>query len=300
MWFRNLHVFHLEQDWTLAPGALEEALARHPLTPCPAMSMQSNGWVAPTEEPALVQSLERQMLIALGTEQKLLPSAVINDAAKAKAIEWEKQRGFKPGRKLIREFKDRAAAELLPRAFVRRRSTRAWIDPAARRIVVDAASPARAEDLISHLRDALGELNVSLPQPEASPGATMTAWLAADQAPGRFALGEECELSGKEENKPVVRYLRHPLQATQLRRHFDEGFKVSRLALVWNSRISLLASDKLLLKRVNFLDIDEERKDEAKASPEQQFETDFALMTGEYSALLSDLLDAFGARPAAA
>lgn len=296
MWFKNLQVFQLEQDWTLTPGALEEILARQPLLPCPTMSLLSEGWVAPLDGGALVQNLGRQMLIALGSEQKLLPSSVVNDAARARAEAWQKQRGFKPGRKLLREFKEQAQAELLPRAFVRRRTTRAWIDPEARRIVVDSASPTRAETLVVKLRDTLGELAVILPQPQTAPAATMTAWLLADDAPGRLTLGEECELGGSDEAKSVVRYVRHPLHAAALRRHFDQGFQAQRLALQWNARISLIVNDKLQLRRVRFLDI-EEGAAATEMTPEQKFENDFTLMTGEYRALLDDLLGAFGAQP---
>lgn len=296
MWFKNLQVYELEQDWTLPPGGLEQALAQHTLQPCPSMSLQSHGWVPPIDDPALVQSLERHLLIALGSEQKLLPASVVNDAAKAKAAAWERARGFKPGRKLLREFRDEAATELLPRAFVRRRVTRAWIDPVAGRIIVDCSSPTRAEDLLTHLREAIGELAVRLPQPQLSPGETMTAWLAADSAPGRFVLGEECELSGKEDSKPVVRYLRHPLQASQLRKHLDNGFRVSRLALVWNNQVSLVANDKLQIKRVSALEMEEAPRSEGELTAVQRFETDFTLMIGNHSAMLDDLLRALNGR----
>jgi recombination associated protein RdgC len=300
MWFKNLQLFNLDHPWSRTPGSLEERLARHPLAPCPALSLQSKGWVGPGESPALVQSLDRHMLIALGVEQKLLPAAVVNDAAKLKAEDWERQRGFKPGRKLMREFKDRAAAELLPRAFVRRRSTRAWIDPQAGRIVVDSGSPAAAELLVESLRDSVDELAVSLPQSGEAPGAILTAWLAAGRAPGNFELGEECELTGGGDTKAVVRYLRHPLQIAQIKRHLDEGFRVSRLALTWNGRVSLIVNDKLQLKRLNFLDIDENSEAAQELGPEQKFEADFALMTGEYGVLLDELLPLFGAATAAA
>ncbi len=297
MWFKNLHVFTLEQDWTLTPGALEQILTQHPLRPCPTMSLHSHGWVPPSDTPALVQGLERHLLIALGSEEKLLPASVINDAAAEYAVEWERSRGIKPGRKLIRDFKERATAELLPRAFVRRRRTLAWIDPVSRRIVVDAASPARAELLTEQLRESLGGLELSLPQADHAPGETMTGWLRAETAPGRFSLGEECELSGSDDSKPVVRYLRHPLLAEQLRRHFDAGFRASRLALLWNNRVSLLIDDKLQIKRVRFLDLEEAQHEPTELPPEQRFEAEFALMTGDYALMLSDLLEAFGAAP---
>jgi recombination associated protein RdgC len=294
MWFKNLQLFALEAAWTLTPGALEAELAKLPLKPCGSQSLQSNGWVSPGDDGALVQSQGRQMLISMGTEQRLLPSSVVNDLAKSKAAEWEKSRGFKPGRKMLRDFKDQAAAELLPRAFISRRSTRAWIDPETRRIIVDASSPARAEAVTTQLRDTLGDLPLALLQPKSAPSATMTAWLIAESAPGRFALGEECELTGAGEAKSVVRYLRHPLLAAQLRRHFDEGFRASKLALVWSGKISLIVTEKLQVKRVKFLDIAEDSQDSPSLSPDQRFDAEFALMTGELSAMIGDLLEAFG------
>lgn len=300
MWFKNLHVFTLEQEWTLTPGALEQVLAQQPLQPCPTMSLHSHGWVPPADTPALVQGLERHLLVALGSEEKLLPSSVVNDAAAEYAAEWEHSRGIKPGRKLMREFKERATAQLLPRAFVRRRRTLAWIDPANRRIVVDAASPTRAELLTEQLRESLGGLELSLPQAGHAPGEIMTGWLRAQTAPGRFSLGEECELSGSDDSKPVVRYLRHPLLAEQLRRHFDAGFRASRLALLWNNRISLLVDDKLQIRRVRFLDLEQAGHEPTELPPEQRFEAEFALMTGDYALMLDDLFEAFGAMPKSA
>jgi recombination associated protein RdgC len=298
MWFKNLQVYQLEEPWTRPAGAPEEVLVRGRLAPCPALSMQSQGWVAPADSPALVQGLERHLLFALGSEDKLLPASVIKDLANEYAAEWEQQHGIRPGKKIIRDFKDRATAELLPRAFVRRRITRAWIDPAAARIVVDAPSPARAEAVIEYLRDGLMSFAAPSPQPEHAPSDTLTGWLAQEAAPGRFMLGDECELSGSDDSKPVVRYLRHPLNEKRLRRHLDEGFRVSRLALTWNNALSLIVNDKLEIKRLAFLDVAEDKDAASGQSAEQQFETEFTLMTGTVSALLDDLFEAFGVKAA--
>jgi DNA recombination-dependent growth factor C len=249
--------------------------------------------VPPAESPALVHGLERHALIALGTEDKLLPGSVIKDAAAEHAAAWEKSHGLKPGRKLMRDFKDRATTELLPRAFVRRRSTRAWIDPVKRRLIVDAASAARAEALTETLRETLGELKIVVPTATHAPADVMTGWLRAQQAPGRFELGEDCELTGSDPSKPVVRYVRHPLVAAQLRRHFDDGFRASRLSLTWNNRLSLMVDDALQVRRLRFLDIDEAGGDGGELSAQDRFDAEFALMTHDVAALLDDLHEAF-------
>lgn len=296
MWFKNLCLFDLEDEWTLPPAQLEERLAKHPLQPCAAMALESLGWISPRDNGALVESLERHYLITLGHEQKLLPGSVITDAAKEKAVEFEKQRGFKPGRKQMRDFKERATVELLPRAFARRRSTHAWIDAAHKRLVIDASSSNRGELVAEQLRDALGHLALVPPYVDPSPRATLTQWLAAGRAPSPFALGDECELTSSDNEKSVVRYLRHPLDSEQIQRHLDSGMGVSRLGLQWRDRLNLVVDEKLQLKRVGFLEVDETAEADDQLDPDQQFEADFAVMTGELSKMIEELFEALGGR----
>src|SRR3546814_10918528 len=100
------------------------------------------------------------MLIALGFEQKILPSSVIKQGVDVRADFLAQLQGFNPGRKQLRALKDQVTAELMPRAFAKRRSTRAWIDPVSGWIVVDAASPSRAEELLEVLRDEVDGLSL--------------------------------------------------------------------------------------------------------------------------------------------
>ncbi|NGY03617.1 recombination-associated protein RdgC [Solimonas terrae] len=295
MWFKNLQTYRLAGEWTLAPGAFEERLARHPLHPCIGLNPQSRGWVGPgTNTAQLVYAQGRQMLIALGVEQKLLPSSVVRQTVDERADELEQRQGFKPGRKQLRDLKDQVTAELMPRAFAKRRSTRAWIDPVSGWIVVDAASPARAEELLEVLRDEVEGLSLELPELAQSPATAMTAWLAGGDAPGTFELDQECELRGNDQSKPTVRYLRHSLEGAEVRKHIAEGKLATRLGLRWNNRASFVLTDKFEVKKLRFEDIEKAREDVATESPEEQFDAEFALMSGELVALLADLEKAMG------
>ena len=294
MWFKNLQIYRLSSDWELTPGKLEEKLAKHPLTPCRGIQHQSRGWVSPRENGALVHDYEKHLLIALGTEQKILPASVINQEAKERAAKLEQKQGFKPGRKQVREIKEHVMAELLPRAFARRRVLRAWIAPAQKWLLVDAASPAKAEEVTEALRVALGELALTPLETKQSPGAAMTAWLAAAAAPGRFSIDQDCELIGADATKSTVRYVRHTLDGKDLRQHISSGKSATRLGLSWNSRLSFVLYEQHQVKRLNFLDMDKNREDAAADNADEQFDADFALMTGEYVKLLGDLVKALG------
>src|SRR3546814_6414112 len=105
MIFRNLQTYRIAGAWTLTPGDLESRLARHPLQPCIGLNPQSRGWVAPAGG-GLVYSQERQMLIARGVEQKILPSSVIKQAVDERAGFLAQLQGFNPGRTQLRAHKD--------------------------------------------------------------------------------------------------------------------------------------------------------------------------------------------------
>lgn len=294
MWFKNLQTYRLAGEWTLAPGAFEELLAKRPLQPCMGLNPESRGWVSANNSGQLVYAQGRQMLFAMGVEQKLLPSAVVKQTLDERAAELAAKQGFKPGRKQLRDMKDQVIAELLPRAFARRRSTRAWLDPVGGWLVVEAASPARAEDLTQLLRDTLDGVQLELPELAQAPSAAMTAWLSGGDAPGTFAIDQECELRGADVSKPTVRYLRHELGGDEVRTHIAGGKLVTRLGLRWNDRASFVLTDKFEVKKLRFEDIEKTREDAATQSEEEQFDAEFALMSAELAALLKDLQAALG------
>lgn len=294
MWFKNLQVYRLAPGWAMSPGTLEEKLAARPLAACSGLSLETKGWLAPTSEGSLVASHHKHLLIALGVESKLLPASVVNQESQARAAELEQKQGYKPGRKQLREIKERVTTELLPRAFAKRRSTRAWIDPVGRWVVVDAASPARADELLDHLRDTLGELPVTRLDTQLSPQGAMTQWLTLGDAPAGFALDSECELKGSGEDAATVRYLRHDLSIKEIREHIKGGKFATRLALTWQDRVALLLVEPFQLKRIKFLLMDKGGDEGAGVNPADQFEADFALMTGEMAKLLVEMTAALG------
>lgn len=296
MWFKNLQLYHLPPKWRMSPGTLEQRLAARPLTPCTGLNLETRGWVAPREDGPLVNSQEHHLLIALGTEQKLLPAAVVNQAVRERAVKLEAKQGYKPGRKQLRDLKDEVSTELLPRAFARRRITRAWLNPDAGWLAVDSASPSRAELLIETLRATFTGSFASTPfEAKKSAGAAMTEWLAAGDAPGRFVLDQDCELKGSDASGATVRYVRHVLDGKDIPAHIRAGKQATRLGLTWQERAAFVLSEPMQLKRLRLLNVEKDTEEDAGGlSADQRFEADFALMTGELSKLVADLVKALG------
>ncbi len=298
MWFRNLQLYRLPTPWAIDLASLEEQVARGPFVRCPSNQPLSRGWASPRRDGALVFALDRQWLLALAVEQRLLPSAVIIEEVRERAEAIEAQQGYAPGRKQLKELRERVTEELMPRAFTRRRSTFVWIDPRNGWLCVDASSPARAEEVIEHLRHCLDEFPLTLLHTQLSPQSAMADWLAGGDAPAGFTIDRDCELKASGDEKSAVRYVRHPLEGDEIKAHLASGKLPTRLALTWDDRISFILNEKLEIKRLAFLDLLKEQADRSAEHADEQFDADFALMTGELSRFLPQLVEALGGEAA--
>jgi recombination associated protein RdgC len=294
MWFKNLQIYRLPAPWAMTAEQLEARLAPQAFAPCTSLDMQSQGWVSPRDNGMLVHTVNRQMLILLGTEKKLLPASVINQVAKEKATELEEQQGFKPGRKQMREIKEQVTDELLPRAFSIKRNTWTWIDPVNGWLVVDAGNASKAEEVLKLLIKAIDKFPMESLRVTRSPVAAMTDWLAADEAPGGFTVDQDTELRATGEGKATVRYVRHTLEAEDVRRHIAAGKQCTRLAMTWADRVSFVLTESLTVKRIAPLDVLKEDSDSAMKNDDERFDSDIALMTGELHRMLTDLVEALG------
>ncbi|WP_025917827.1 recombination-associated protein RdgC [Herminiimonas sp. CN] len=294
MWFKNLQLYRLALPVNLTAESLHQALAKLAFSPSTSMDLQNQGWASPRDNDLLVHTVNGQMLIMLGTEKKLLPASVINQVCKAKATELEEQQGFKPGRKQMKDLKEQVTDELLPRAFSIRRNTWAWIDPLNGWLVVDAASPARADELLKPLLKVVNDVTLYSLRVAQLPASAMTSWLAADEAPAGFSIDQDTELRSAGEDKAAVRYVSHTIDPDDVRRHIAAGKQCTRLAMTWADRISFVLTESLAIKRVTALDVIKENSDSKMQNDEERFDSDFALMTGELNHMLGDLVAALG------
>lgn len=294
MWFKNLQIYRLPAPWAINADELESHLAPQAFTACSSLDMQSQGWVPPRNNEKLVHVVNRQLLLKLDTEKKLLPSSVINQVTKARAAELEEQQGFPPGRKQTKELKEQVTDELLPRAFSVVRSTWVWIDPVNGWLLVDAGSPSKAEEVLKLLFKAIPKFPLETLRTVMSPAAAMTDWLASDEAPNGFTVDQDTELRSTAESKATVRYVRHTLEADDIRRHIEAGKQCTRLALTWADKVSFVLTENLSVKRIAPLDVLKEDSEIAGKNDDERFDGDFMLMTGELAKLLAALVDALG------
>jgi recombination associated protein RdgC len=294
MFFRNLQIYRLPAPYAMTADALVGALTIQAFTPASSSELLRQGWQPPRGTGMLlVHAVSGQFLLQLVTEKKVLPAKVINQVAAARADELEEQQGFRPGKKAMRELKERVADELLPRAFPIRSAVLVWIDPVNGWLVVDASGPAKADDVVKLLLKAVDKMPLESLRVQRSPVAVMTGWLEADEAPYGFTIDQDATLRATGESRAQIGYKRHTLDPQDTRRHIAAGKQCTRLALTWNNRISFVLDESLAIKSVKPLDVLKESSTGVHDADER-FDSDFALMSGELAKLLADLVEAMG------
>lgn len=294
MWFKNLKVFRLNPDWKITAAELNEKLQKQVFIEGQFSSNPLNmGWteIFP-ENGTRVHAIEQNYLINLRVEKKLLPASVINQFTKAKALEIEEQQGYKVGRKQLREIKENVSETLRPRAFSIYRDTRVWLDLKNHWLVVDAGASSKSDEVIGLLAKILDPLPIKSFMTETSPTVAMSAWLKNDQAPAEFSIDQDTELKSLGDDRASVRYARHNPDPEDLSKQLNSGKVCTRLALTWADRISFILNDALDIKRIQALDIIEQNRDLSSVDDIERFDTDMALMFGEFNGLLNAITEA--------
>jgi recombination associated protein RdgC len=297
MWFRNLQLYRLGRPFEMTPEELDARLQAHAFQGCRRMDMLATGWAPPLGRHGrqLVHAANGYIMICARKEEKIIPAGVVRQLLEDKIVEVEAAEGREIYRREKLRMKEEIIVDLLPRALTRISNQFAYIDVRQNTIVIDSASPARSEALISQLRTTLGRLPATPVKTRQSLSGLMTRWLGGESPPGDFALGGECELRHPQPDGGVVSCKHQDLGASEVRNHVKQGKYAVRLALLWKERLSCVLHDDLSIKRLRFEDIVREAESETGADdPVSRFDLDFSIMVLELAAFLPSLIAALG------
>lgn len=297
---KNLFLYRLGPDWPTSAYQLESAIEFDPFQPCPATSQQSCGWVPPRGEEVgpLVEVVDGQWIAKFAIETRSVPADALRKRVDKLAEEIERNTGRKPGKKELRELRDDALIALLPQAFPKTKYLTVWINPKTRIMAIDATTNKSADEAVTSLvnRAGLG-FSIGLLPTAVSPRAVMTAWLDdpdGDSRPDAFDIGRECELKGMGDEPARVRFDRHSIETQEVRTHIAEGKLPTRLALEWEGRVSFVLTQELQIKKIELIGVDMAEHD----ADEDRFDADVAILTGELTELIDDLIYALGGEEA--
>ncbi|WP_346949631.1 recombination-associated protein RdgC, partial [Dyella sp.] len=259
MFFRNLTLFRFSPAVAEDLNRLDEVLAEHRLRPCGPLEMGTKGFVPPVgrgEEAALTHAVKACTLVTVGSEDKLLPAAVVNDELQRKVQKIAEEEGRKVGGRERKRLKEDLLTELLPRAFVRSSRLSAYVDKRHGWLVLDTSSRKSAENALTQMREALGSFPAVPLAPEEGPRVLMTDWLATGNLPAGLALGDECELRDPATaTGAIARCRRQELDSEEMKEHLRNGKQVFQLGLVFDDRMSFVLGEDLVVRKLKFLDV---------------------------------------------
>ncbi|MCK5720477.1 MAG: recombination-associated protein RdgC [Thiomargarita sp.] len=298
MWFKNLHIFRFLKPIQINAEELNEKLSQINFYPCGKMDMESVGWVSPlgSNNDSLVHSANNCFVVTTRLEEKILPASVIREFVNEKAEEIEMQQMRKVGRKEKNNIREEVLHDLVPRAFSRSNYLSAYIDATNAWLIIDTPNRKKAESFASFLRQTIGSLPVTSPKMQKLPAQVMTQWLVNEsECPPDFELGNACILSDKDHEGAIVNCKRQDLLAEEMQGHLEADKQVTRVALEWQDRLSFTLDDELVIRQLKPLDlIDSERDESGEETPEQRFDSDFAMMTLELANLIKRIFELFG------
>lgn len=294
-WFKQLSFFRLSADFVIDLEKLNGALAARPFQPCNGLDWFSQGWMPPAShiDSHLFQQRGYAM-VSLHREDKVLPAGVIADHLEKKVEQVEAQELRKLGRKEKTSLKEQITDDLLPRAFTKPKRTTAYIDSQRGWLIVDTGTASKAENLVSQLREALPPFPAALSRTVIAPHSAMTDWLASGEAPNGFELDADATLQDGSENGAKIKVSRTDLTADEIRQHISTGKQVTEIGLIWRERIRFVLTDKLQLKRIQFLNVLQEEASQAGDDMASLFEATFMLMAEELGDLIDALVEAMG------
>lgn len=296
MFFRNLTIFRFPTSLDLSD--LDTRLADARLKPVGPLELSSRGFISPMpskgdvgrDGEALSHAIGDAIWLSVGSEERLLPGAVVNDLLSKKLADIEEKEGRRPGGRTRKRLKDELITELLPRAFVRPGRTDALLDLEHGICVVDSSSRKSAENVASEIRRALGSFPALPLNAEVAPRAVLTGWVAGDPLPDGLSLGDECELKDAADKGAVVKCQRHELSCDEIGKHLEAGKQVTRLALNLDDHVSFVLGEDLVVRKFKLLDgavdqLESTDRDDLRA----ELDARFALMAGETRRLFSVL-----------
>lgn len=296
MWFKNIYPFKLDVS-KVDFDNLENELTSKPLVwPAPTQ-LETYGWVNAIGS-NILHGVDLCILIRLGHHKRNLPAKVVNAevAKRVKQIETNDDR--KVGGKERTQIKEDVTFELLPKAFVESSYTDAWMDTKTGALYIDTPSAPKAEQFTKVLRSTLGSLPVTLPSYGNDIPTFLTNAIGVDQFGGLqnpnnedrdvFAIQYNCKLEGGD--KDTATYKNIDLQSESVTNGLGEGRHVTELGLSWNGRIEFTLTKDGVLKSVSFGEpLQVQMMETEIESMDQRRDTEFAIMSGEFRQLMSNL-----------
>lgn len=302
--FRNLRIWQLDQPWTLSGEQLAEALEGARFRPCAPGQAETMGWIEVLEDHGLQREISDASVLRVRVQERVVPTKAVAEAVQERAAAIEAREGGPVRGARRRELADEVRAQMLAKAPTQ--SARHWliIDRASGLIMIDTATVATCEAILSLLRGSLGSLPLR-PLAFTRPiDGVLTQWVRAEvpgDLPQGVTLGDWLDLEHPMDTANKVRFRGQPLNYYEVFPALDRGMRVTALEIIVDvgveEPVRCVLGEDASLRRVrlpwemggNF------GEDDAVA----RLDADLLLVVGGFRHLFERLFPALGGRAAA-
>ena len=286
--FKNAVFFRVGPDFRITGDTLSTSPAR----PCGPTESLTIGFAPPRPDHApdlLTHTVGDYTLIALETEQRILPSAVIKAEVSERAKTIEEEQGRRVGRRERREIEGAVALELLPKAFTRKKRIYAVFAPG---LLIIEGGKSQADMMTEMRHRVVADFPVSRIKVVKSPTSVMTGWLMDNgDTENNLTLDDFCRLVS--EGNQSITY-RTYLDGDDIPERIAAGYVASRVGVTLEDRASLIITENFEIKKFTLLDILIETAHQDAETEEDIFDIDLALHVGELIRAIDFFTEAFG------
>ena len=249
---KNAIAYEFNKDFNLTADQIEVALNQKPyrqLSSHESKSLTVSHFFE-NDDKLAYESEGGHIFIKLTSQAKLLPNDVVNDEVKERVEEIKNNDGRSISKKELNEIKEEVIFELLPKSFVRRKSTIVMISLKERRLMVDTSSGAKADDVTAFLRECLGSLDIKPLQNTYDVKKRLTGLLK--KAPGDFELLEDFEITSSLDSQSKLKIKNLTLRSNQIVEYIEEGLLLSQLRINYDDNVEFTLKDNASIARIKY------------------------------------------------
>ncbi len=295
MWFKQVSVFELSKKIPFKTAELEESLSLVPYKPAGPSQPHTHGWVSPQglKHDSFVYAANSCLMFCLKLEEKLLPATIVRQAVdeKVKQIETDYDRKVRAKERM--NIREDMTQTLLPQAFSKFSLVHAYYDTQTHLLIVNSTTAGKLKHfktLFERVTDGITLKALDMKKP----GPIMTHWLLNDTYPSSFGIEKNAVLQDPNQESRVIRCKQQDLFVNSIQSLLKDGCHVAQLTLNWQERVRFNFSQDLTLRTIQYgEELLSAAKEQNIETAEQQFDTDFHLMTETLRPLLSDLYSQF-------
>lgn len=292
--FRNLRFYRVTSPWPQSEQELSDILSENEFSPCGSFSERSAGWEALThgEDAPLCRRLNGADLLQLRTQSRVLPLAAVKEALEERVVEFRSRMELEPTGGELRRLREETRDTLLPKALLKSERNRACFLQAESLLVIDVATPTKAEWFIEQLRPCFEQFYCTPLTFHQPPADLMHRIFMGESALG-FSLGRECRMQDMTESKSTVNWSDFELTDSSIRQHVVEGMKLTHLGLGFDEVMSCVINEDAVFSKLKFITAEAVDNFDAE-DPLARLDADFVLLTGAMRRLTEDLKKLLG------